>query len=82
VGYALWSCTVVLDVWLECNVSIQKSCNEDDAFCNILLKLFNRLTMEDYDRVACLARQIWLRQSKMVFQGGVYSPKKGFPHSH
>ena len=54
VGHTLWSCTVARDIWLECDARIQKSCSEEDAFCNILLRLFDRLPNEECDRVTCL----------------------------
>jgi hypothetical protein len=49
VGHALWSCSAARDVWLESNVSIQKSCSEEDAFGNILLKLCDRLQIKDWE---------------------------------
>jgi ribonuclease HI len=69
VGHALWSCTATRDVWLECTERIQKSCSKEDAFCNILQKLFDRLEVEDCGKVACIARQVWLRRNKMIFEG-------------
>jgi hypothetical protein len=78
VGHALWSCTAARDVWLEGNVSIQKCYSEEDDFCNILRRLFDRLTVEDCDKVACVARQIWLRRNKLVFEGEFTHPKKVF----
>jgi hypothetical protein len=47
-------------------------------FSNILLKLFDRLMVKDFDIVACIARQIWLRRNKMVFEGEFTRPKVVF----
>lgn len=56
VGHALWSCSAARDVWLESNVSIQKSCSKEDGFSNILLKLCNRLKIIDWELVAGIAQ--------------------------
>jgi hypothetical protein len=64
-GHALWSCPAARDVWLEGNARIQKSCSEENTFSNILLRLFDKLSLEDFELVASVARQIWLRQNKM-----------------
>jgi hypothetical protein len=68
----------LLHMWLECNISVQKCYSEEDVFCNILLKLFDRLRVEDYDMVACIAQQIWLWRNKIVFEGEFTHPKKVF----
>ena len=78
VEHALGSCTAARDVWLECDGRIQKSCSEEDVFCNILMKLFDRLPKEECDMVACLARQVWLQRNKMVFEGEFTQPSKVF----
>jgi hypothetical protein len=56
VGHALWSYSTARDVWLECNVRIQKSCSEEEGFSNILLKLCDRLEMTDWELVAGMAQ--------------------------
>jgi hypothetical protein len=55
VGHALWSCLAVQDVWLECNVSIQKSCSVEEGFTTIMLKLCDRLEMTDWELVVDIA---------------------------
>ncbi|XP_059429178.1 uncharacterized protein LOC132162990 [Corylus avellana] len=55
------------DVWLECNAKIQKSTSDEDDFGHILMKLLDRLEDSDFDQVACIARQVWLRRNKLVF---------------
>jgi hypothetical protein len=55
VGHALWSCLAVRDVWLECNVSIQKSCSAEEGFTTIMLKLCDRLEMTDWELVVDIA---------------------------
>lgn len=78
VGHVLWSCPAARDVWLKGNVKIQKSCNAKDTFCNILQKLSERLTGEEFDLVACVARQIWLQQNKLIFEDTFSHPKLVF----
>ncbi|XP_059445337.1 uncharacterized protein LOC132177129 [Corylus avellana] len=67
VGHVLWSCPAARDVWMEGNVKIHKSSSDEDTFCHILQKLSERLTGDDFDLVACVARQIWLRRNRVVF---------------
>lgn len=78
VGHVLWSCPAARDVWMEGNIRFQKSCSEEDNFSSIILRLRERLTEEDFDLMACLARQIWLRRNKMVFEDKFSHPKLVF----
>lgn len=73
--HALWSCLAARDVWLDCNAKIQKSTSDEDAFRHILMKLLERLEALEFDQVACVARKIWLRRNKMVFEE-VFTPLK------
>lgn len=77
-GHVPWSCPAARDVWLEGNVRLQKSCSDEDVFSNILQKLSERLMEEDFDLMACLAQQIWLRRNKMVFEDKFSHPKLVF----
>ena len=62
----------------QCTNSIQKSCSEEDVFSQILLKLSEKLTENDFELLACVARQIWLRRNKWVFDGQFLHPKQVF----
>ena len=74
VGHALWRCSAARDVWLEGTVRVQKSYSEEHVFSQILLKLSERLTMNEFELIVCVARQIWLRRNKWIFEGQFIHP--------
>jgi hypothetical protein len=74
VGHALWSCQAATDVWLACLKRIQKTTCDEDVFLNIFEKLLGRLEEDEINLVACVARQIWLRRNRLVFEGVFSSP--------
>jgi hypothetical protein len=73
VGHSLWSCTFTRDVWLESPPWIQKCMTYEDTFMNIFLKLHDRLGEGDMQLIATIAREIWLRRNKFVFDG-IFTP--------
>ena len=68
-----WSCPAAKVVWLACLKRIQKTTSDEDVFPNIFEKLIGRLEEGEINLVARVARQIWLRRNRMVFEG-VFSP--------
>jgi hypothetical protein len=61
VSHALWSCHAAQDVWLVGNARIPKSYSKENTFSNTLLRLFDRLSLKDFELVTSVARQILLK---------------------
>ena len=74
-GHALWSCTAARDVWVEMSTKTQKNISEENEFSYILLRLLDRLEESEFEKVACIAQEIWLRRNKLVFEGPFTHPK-------
>jgi hypothetical protein len=78
VGHILWSCAAARDVWSECKACIQKCCSEEVDFRIVLMKLMDKLEVKDFELVVVIARQIWLRRNKLVFEGEFTPLKRVF----
>jgi ribonuclease HI len=74
VVHILWSCPSASDVWLECMKSIHKCSLTEDTFMNLLEMLQRRLDAEGMQLVAVVARLLWLRRNKLIFEGLFQSP--------
>jgi hypothetical protein len=74
VGHIIWSCESSKDVWAECCRSIQKCSSDEDGFLEIFVKLASKLSEEELQLAAGVARQIWMRRNSVVFGGEFLSP--------
>ncbi|XP_059438570.1 uncharacterized protein LOC132171299 [Corylus avellana] len=74
--HLIWSCPAAKDVWLENGKGIQKCSSDEVDFINIVGRLMERLKKEEIQRVAFVARQVWLRRNKYVFGEDLLSPAK------
>ena len=74
VGHVLWSCPAAKDVWLGNMVKIQKTTCDEDDFINIVEKLMGRLGEEEMQQFVFVARQVWFRRNKFVFEDEFNSP--------
>jgi hypothetical protein len=74
VAHILWNCPSAVDVWTECMKSIHKCSSADDSFLNIWMMLSRRLDAHEMQFVAVVARLIWLRRNKLIFDGVFQSP--------
>jgi hypothetical protein len=73
-GHVIWSCAAARDVWQENMKSIQKSTNDKIDFRQHFEKLYERLEDKDFQRFDFVARQIWFRRNKAIFEGKFLSP--------
>lgn len=65
--HALWSCSAVLAVWMECPRKIQKlSIMESDGLL-LIDTLMSLLEEVEFELVSFIARRIWLRRNSFVF---------------
>jgi hypothetical protein len=62
-----------MDIWSECCKSIQKCPSNEESFHRIFENLAAKLTEEDLQLAAMVARQIWLRRNTVVFGGELIS---------
>jgi hypothetical protein len=74
VGHILWSCVAARDVWLENMKPIQKSTSDEIDFQHLFVQLYDRLEVEDFQRFGFVARQLWFRRNKAIFEGDFLSP--------
>jgi hypothetical protein len=72
--HILWNCPTTQDVWSECKGKLQKSHFEGNDFMAILESLSQRLSEEEMHLMVTVARQIWLRRNKMIFEGDFQAP--------
>lgn len=63
-----------MDVWLENSKRLQKRNNDEDSFNNLFERLLERLEEEEVQSFAYVARQVWFRRNKMVFDDEFASP--------
>jgi hypothetical protein len=75
IGHVVWSCSLARDVWLECTKKLQKSTSDEDAFINIFERLLECLNDVEIELIACVARQLWLRRNKLIFEESFSQPK-------
>jgi hypothetical protein len=68
VGHVLWSCLASKDVWLGNMVRIQMSTCDENDFINIVEKLMRRLGEEEMQQFVFMARQVWFRRNKFIFE--------------
>lgn len=73
IGHILWSCPSTMDVWMECVLEIHKCTTSGDDFIHIVEKLMDRLNLDQMQRMATLARLIWLRRNSVIFVGNFWA---------
>jgi hypothetical protein len=76
VGHILWSCVAAKDVWLENMKPIQKSTSAEIDFQHLFVQLFDRLVGKDFQRFGFVARQLWFRRNKVIFDDEFLSPAR------
>ncbi|XP_059462103.1 uncharacterized protein LOC132191108 [Corylus avellana] len=74
ISHILWTCPSAQDVWAECNGKLQKSVCIDGDFIEILLKVGQGLDEDERHLMVTVARSIWLRRNKLVFEGIFQAP--------
>ncbi|XP_042939343.1 uncharacterized protein LOC122274364 [Carya illinoinensis] len=72
--HALWSCSSAMDVWSQGHIFFQKSTLREASF----IELYERFTLlcdrELLDLFSVIARSIWLRRNKLLFEGSFLHP--------
>jgi hypothetical protein len=74
-SHILWTCPSAQDVWVECKGRLQKCVCNDGEFMDILLQVGQGLDEEERHLMVTVARLIWLRRNKLVFEGVFQGPK-------
>jgi ribonuclease HI len=74
VGHILWSCPSASDVWAICMPTIQKCSLTEDTFANILEMMRCRLEDNQMQHWTVIARLLWLRRNKFIFENGFQTP--------
>jgi hypothetical protein len=74
IDHALWNCSSARDVWSVCSGKLQKCASETNDFSALIGTLMERLSMEEMQEMVTVARLIWLRRNKFVFDGEFTSP--------
>jgi hypothetical protein len=74
-SHALWTCPSAQDVWAECNGKLQKSVCRDGDFTETLFQVGNRLEDDERHLMVTVARLIWFRRNKFIFEGVFQDPK-------
>ncbi|GLT77762.1 hypothetical protein SLA2020_493220 [Shorea laevis] len=73
-GHVLWHCAAAQDVWMESSRRIQKlSIGADDGFL-LFEQLMDHLDDSDLEMAASIARHIWYRRNRVVFEGKFSHP--------
>jgi hypothetical protein len=69
IDHILWSCSSARDVWTECSSKLQKCTSDVSEFRDIIIKLSERLSMEEMHEMVTVARLIWLslRRNKFMY---------------
>jgi ribosomal protein L37AE/L43A len=72
--HAIWSCLAAKDVWASGSRIFQKSSFLGSSFLHLFQQACYRYSKKDLNMMAVLARGIWLRRNKWVFEGKFISP--------
>ena len=74
-SHAVWTCPSAQDVWVECKGKLQKSVCRDGDFTELLFQVGNGLDDDERHLMVTVARLIWLRRNKFIFEGIFQDPK-------
>jgi hypothetical protein len=74
VEHIIWTCESARDVWAECSSKLQKCATMEVTFANLFTELADRLDADEMQKVAVVARLIWLRRNSVMFGGDFMSP--------
>jgi ribonuclease HI len=72
--HALWSCPAARDVWESHLSCFQKCYCEGATFKSLVEHCMGKMSKEDLELLAVLARRIWLRRNTLVFEGTFVHP--------
>lgn len=74
ISHILWSCPSAQDVRAECNGKLQKSVCYEGDFTELLFNVGHGLDEEERHLMVTVAKGIWLRRNKFVFEGVFQAP--------
>ncbi|XP_042942755.1 uncharacterized protein LOC122276934 [Carya illinoinensis] len=72
--HALWSCSSAMDVWGQGHVFFQKSTLREASFKELYERLILQCERDLLDMFSVIARSIWLRRNKLLFEGSFLHP--------
>ncbi|XP_042969143.1 uncharacterized protein LOC122301839 [Carya illinoinensis] len=72
--HALWECTSAMDVWSQGHIVFQKSSLRKTNFKELFESLYSQCDQSLMEQFSVLARSIWSRRNKMIFEGSFVHP--------
>ncbi|XP_035551020.1 uncharacterized protein LOC118349632 [Juglans regia] len=73
-AHALWRCELAKDVWSQCSKSLQKCHQPYMAMLQLLEVLIQTMDSRIIQEFAVVARKIWWRRNKLIFEGSFAHP--------
>ncbi|XP_042974825.1 uncharacterized protein LOC122306461 [Carya illinoinensis] len=74
-GHILWNCPSAMDVWSYGPKRIQKSSVRAESFFKIIEELRDLCDIQTLGAFVMIARDIWQRRNKLVFEGSFLHPR-------
>jgi ribonuclease HI len=75
VVHVLWSCPAAQDVWGSGSMIFQKCAFNGDRIMQFMEFCLDRMKMDDFNLMAVIARRIWLRRNKLIFESSFSHPQ-------
>jgi len=72
--HAVWSCGAARDVWGTTKSCFQKCSCEGPTFRDLFVYCMGRLSRDELEQMAVIARKIWLRRNALIFDGKFAHP--------
>ncbi|KAF5462864.1 hypothetical protein F2P56_018834 [Juglans regia] len=75
-SHVLWTCKAAQDVWSNSSRRSQKSRTEEAPFYELLTELLSTLPIEEHTKLALIAKELWYRRNKFIFESRFTSPQQ------
>ncbi|XP_041024388.1 uncharacterized protein LOC121264998 [Juglans microcarpa x Juglans regia] len=73
-GHVLWACSSAQDAWMLGSRKMQKATITHDEFGDIFMDMLQRIGKDEICVFAELARMLWLRRNKLLFEDYFVAP--------